>query len=760
MSGPLVEGREVIASTSRFGPRLCDSCNELFSVIESKLEQGQTGWVGVNCPTLSTLRNAVRPSCQFCIMLEPDIQAVGSKVRRDTLKLVASINYNNCFDYISFDLRSALHTTQYVSMTGAPADVFAYPGTSCREKVRNELASMKAYHDLNYVPPVSTENLPAWQLCRSWIDNCINNHDRCKSPSDRAGAWWPTRLLYIGSPNDGDLSGLKIPLHPTQDKQPHGSYMTLSHCWGDSKNMIKLTKDTYEHRTKHGFSYAELPKTFQDFVRLSRFLRNDFIWIDSLCIIQDSTDDWIRESQTMADVYQHSKCNIAATASQAPSEGCFYPRDPTRLPPLEVMLSKKRYLFFNKDLWYNNVEQAPLNRRSWVLQERVLAPRQIHCGREQLFWECYQTTACETFPFMFDFHEELSMATTNSLNVELTGLGLTMLEMSKLRFSGARYDWFPTDSHTTYAEIDKVCQFSHASRFEESLRRLEGASPEERFANMRHNIYQYWSSIVEWYSSCELSYRNDKLVAVLGIASRIQDVLEDIDDYVAGLWRSQLPWQLAWGSVLNWKPSTGASPSYRNDHGGTHLMAPSYDIAPSWSWACLNTKIYFPNFLGLETIALIEILNVHDGHKSAVRGTVDSVPESPLTLRCLLYKIHTCEGPDYILPNNYKQDDVKSITLEDPKLELNVDKIEMDSTESRDFWEQAYMLPITCDYSNYLVGIVVRPCQGRPGFYRRIASWSDIAFRASPGFAGACGGRLAQHARSVMDEDRMTITLI
>ncbi|KAI0890356.1 heterokaryon incompatibility protein-domain-containing protein [Annulohypoxylon maeteangense] len=751
MSRPLSEDREINVSKSRFGPRLCRHCNELFSVLElSSKKASEEIEARVNHhPTLSSLHNAVRSGCQFCVMLEPEIRAMEPNVVHphwDTLTVMAYMYGGKTITFeLYFDLPSYLPPdfprSPSIDTVGVLDSSLAYPGTSCREEVLRELASIKAYRNPNYVPPISTDSMSAWELCRSWIDNCTNNHDICKG--FRAEAWWPTRLLYIDSSNNDDLGSLNFQLHSTQDKQPRGSYMTLSHRWGNSDAMLKLTSDTYDHRIKNGFSYAELPQTFQDFVRLSRFLRNDYVWIDSLCIIQDSTDDWIQESKTMAEVYRHSKCNIAATASKGPTEYCFRTRDPTRIPPLEFTFRRgKKYLFFGRNLWRDSIEDAPLNQRSWVLQERVLAPRQIHCGREQLFWECYQTTACETFPFMFEFHEEFCMADRTPLTVELTGLGLTLLEMSRLRVPGVKYNLYFNPSpkshvHHSYTSIDTLCRRRNVSRFKETSKYLQGAIPDERLAHMRYNVYQYWTNLVEWYSSCELSHRSDKLVAILGIATRIQDVLEGIDGYVAGLWRSQLSWQLSWR----------LDSSYRYHDGRPHLMAPSYDIAPSWSWACLNSRVSFlppiPN-----TVSLIDVLDIHDGHQSSTTG---DVRESPLKLRCHLYKIYTSEeGLNYIQLN---VDDAKFQIPEDRKIKVDKGKMIMDSTESRRLWDQAYMLPLTDLYGKHVRGVVVSPCEGRLGFYRRIATWHEFPFY------NVRNTYLIAYAFR-MGEDKVTITLI
>lgn len=542
---------------------------------------------------------------------------------------------------------------------------------------------MPAYHDPNYSPGDSTNSPPALELCRSWIENCIKNHDKCKD--FKIDTWWPTRLLYVGHLSSGDISekdpsSLTIQLHLTRDKQPKGSYMTLSHCWGDSKEILKLTADEYDDRIENGFSYAELPKTFQDAVRISLFLRNDYIWIDSMCIIQDqeSKQDWIRESKSMTDVYRYSKCNIAATASRGPTEGCFYPRNPitvfqrfmlkgevTKDPPVE------RYFLLNHSCWDETVEDAPLNKRAWVMQERALAPRQIHCGRDQLLWECPQMTGCEPFP----------------LAVQFRPLG-----------SGPSV-------HMTECMPELIFKLSEISQ---TLVQPESATRDKSIVHMRYDIYQYWARIVDHYSTCALTYRTDKLVAISGIASRIQHALKDMDDYVAGLWRSQLPQQLLWQIQGIKEDST-----------------PSYTIGPSWSWACLDTNVYFPiAFPG--RLTLIDILDVHDGH------TITGSGESPLKLRCILRKIYYAAGKSpYILTCVHKHGDEEPSPRECKRVGVNKDNVHMDSVESRNCWKdwkEVYMMPVLWDrHGDSLTGLMVSSVgQERPGFYRRIGRWDHM----------------------------------
>ncbi|KAI1079717.1 hypothetical protein F5B20DRAFT_150338 [Whalleya microplaca] len=492
---------------------------------------------------------------------------------------------------------------------------------------------MPIYHDPNYSPGDLTNSPPALELCRSWIENCIKNHDKCKGL--KIDTWWPTRLLYVGHLSSGDISekdpsSLTIQLHSTRDKQPQGSYITLSHCWGDSKEILKLTADEYDDRIKNGFSYAELPKTFQDV------------------------------------------CNIAATASRGPAEGCFYPRNPvtvfqkfmlkgevTKDPPVE------RYFLLNHSCWDETVEDAPLNKRAWVMQERALAPRQIHCGRDQLLWECPQMTGCEPFPLAVQFRP--------------LGSGPAM--------------------HMTECMPELIFKLSEISQ---TLEQPQSATRDMSIKHMRYDIYQYWARIVDHYSTCALTYRTDKLVAISGIASRIQHALKYMDDYVAGLWRSQLPQQLLWQIQGIKEDST-----------------PSYTIGPSWSWACLDTNVYFPiAFAGRFT--LIDILDVHDGHTITGKG------ESPLKLRCILRKIYYAAGKSpYILTCVHNHGDEEPSPRECKRVGVNKDNVHMDSVESRNCWKdwkEVYMMPVLWNMvGDSSAGLMVSSVgQERPGFYRRI----------------------------------------
>jgi Heterokaryon incompatibility protein (HET) len=98
-------------------------------------------------------------------------------------------------------------------------------------------------------------------------------------------------------------------------------YTTLSRCWGLKQSLV-LKKST-SSRLQRGFPVEELPKTFREAVQLTQQLGVHYIWIDALCIFQDSGEDWRMEAATMSEVYSNSFLNIAASTAKDNDTGLF-----------------------------------------------------------------------------------------------------------------------------------------------------------------------------------------------------------------------------------------------------------------------------------------------------------------------------------------------------------------------------------------------------------------------------------------------------
>lgn len=130
----------------------------------------------------------------------------------------------------------------------------------------------------------------------------------------------PTRLLDLGDSN----YWIKL-WEPSSSLR--GEYACLSHCWGEHQPLKTLAENfqTFKHE---GISWDSFPKTFQEAITFSRSLNIRYLWIDSLCIIQDNNDDWNLQAANMASIYQHSLITLAATGSATCHEGLFNHPEP------------------------------------------------------------------------------------------------------------------------------------------------------------------------------------------------------------------------------------------------------------------------------------------------------------------------------------------------------------------------------------------------------------------------------------------------
>lgn len=145
------------------------------------------------------------------------------------------------------------------------------------------------------------------------IDICDQNHPGCKSLNPRL----PTRVLNVCAGEDHNGTTLE------ETTEAHGKYAALSHCWG-RETPATTTIANLDDR-KVDISIADLPLTFQEAIWLTRQLDLQYLWIDSLCIIQDDSNDWRREAPRMANVYGDAFITFSASHSTGCHTGLFPP---------------------------------------------------------------------------------------------------------------------------------------------------------------------------------------------------------------------------------------------------------------------------------------------------------------------------------------------------------------------------------------------------------------------------------------------------
>jgi hypothetical protein len=227
-----------------------------------------------------------------------------------------------------------------------------------------------------------------FEIARGWMKKCTEEHESCSA--EETGVM-PTRLLSIAT----DLPQLVL----TENLTTKPRYATLSHRWGGIEPS-KLTAKNLSLRL-NSIPLEELPKSFTDAIKIARELGIAYLWIDSLCIIQDDEKDWLKESSLMSSIYGGTSLNIAASSATDSSKGCFLkpPYYSGGLRAKVVVNGQERVQDFKEHEAYERAtSESFLATRAWALQERLLAPRTIHFGDRGAFWECGTTIASESLP--------------------------------------------------------------------------------------------------------------------------------------------------------------------------------------------------------------------------------------------------------------------------------------------------------------------------------------------------------------------------
>ncbi|AEO57406.1 hypothetical protein MYCTH_2303536 [Thermothelomyces thermophilus ATCC 42464] len=290
----------------------------------------------------------------------------------------------------------------------------------------------------------------------------------------------------------------------------------------------------------------DLPTTFSDAIHLSRALGIPYLWIDSLCIIQDDKADWNREAECMADVYGNATLTFSADAAPSGEDGLFQPVSRRRVPAAVKYCcpsspagdeDEPNYVYGRRIFVHGRYTSAekvhsitnappwvyePLHLRAWTFQEYLLSRRIVHFVTGELLWDCRRTEGCE-------------------------------------------------------CQIQEV--LTERPQFHDLLRtswRIHGT---------------VWWYFIETLSRRGMTYPSDSLPALAGIAKAVSASWRHNDCYIAGHWKSELPRSLLWrrGGQLH---HPGA-----HNYGGTNVASrrQARYVAPSWAWPSVVGPVYHDN---------------------------------------------------------------------------------------------------------------------------------------------------------------------
>ncbi|KAI1330308.1 heterokaryon incompatibility protein-domain-containing protein [Xylariaceae sp. FL0255] len=225
-------------------------------------------------------------------------------------------------------------------------------------------------------------------LVSQWLSECEANadggHSACKG---RDASWYPTRLLDLSTRRETGRIMLTVTDLEDHSSLSRGEYITLSHCWGTwgAKELPVLTTSNIDERVTYGMNSNLLPPTFRDAVEVAEWFNIRWLWIDSLCIIQDSREDWQREAPMMCEVYQNALLNISADHATDARGGCFRDRYFGTVDTFKLHMKPTQttwWVSIDERNLFEWVKDAPSSERAWIYRDT------FHFTEHEVFWEC------------------------------------------------------------------------------------------------------------------------------------------------------------------------------------------------------------------------------------------------------------------------------------------------------------------------------------------------------------------------------------
>lgn len=341
----------------------------------------------------------------------------------------------------------------------------------------------------------------------------------------------PTRVIDVGT------QFLRPFLYESKPGEV-GVWVALSYCWGKSQAVTTTLTSLARH--KSSLALDALPSTCRDAILAARVMSIRYVWIDALCIVQDSVEDWQSEASRMCFVYENAIITFVAPEASSSDVGLSIsnPRRGTVAVDFEMSHSSERRhgVIYVREamslpvfpLHVYRTHPSPhsiINTRAWTMQELLLSPRILWFGSAEIGWSCWSATACECQP--------------------------------RLTFE--------------YLHIDELNPQSKLLKISSSWKQI--GKPYTDWGKT-------WCDLVEQYTSRRLTVATDRLPAMSGLAAAVGNHLPS--GYLAGIWQSRLSSQMLWYSAWIVQSDSDAYSQTLED-----------DYAPSWTWASVPGSIVF-----------------------------------------------------------------------------------------------------------------------------------------------------------------------
>ena len=384
----------------------------------------------------------------------------------------------------------------------------------------------------------STTSHANLELASQWLMDCLTNHKLCRQYQRSSR---PKRLIEITNPETPFL----VDSSSIKDCQ----YATLSYKWEDqSANPYTTMKDNINSHY-NSIPFKALPSTIRQTMLVTKQLGLRYLWIDRLCLIQDSAADKDSEIPRMGDIYRGSTLTLYAWAADDAQQGLSVDRDPRWVKPCRLPLR----VTFGSDvkpcrrplpetsennemsgfIWARTTvppsRTSVMKSRGWILQEQRLAVRKLLFGHRELCWDCQSESWSENFPGLQREYGEQPGKDKDTIQYWL---------------------------HASNKKYDRQTSFKQA------------------------NLYDSWYKVIGDYTNRNLGNNADVLPGLAGLAKTLAD--NHGIQYINGLWMEDMEAGLLWRVV---RDETGVQrvAGWFGKPGTNSNQQMSLE-APSWTW--------------------------------------------------------------------------------------------------------------------------------------------------------------------------------
>ncbi|KAH8662520.1 heterokaryon incompatibility protein-domain-containing protein [Xylariales sp. PMI_506] len=584
--------------------QLCTSCQDLLTAL----------------PCKEVLRNNTSLSCYLCRLVKSAVQ-FPQAFRYDSLRsyriqfdrlinnsdIIEQVDHfeerteqddilaikcsNNDFTFTELPTEISRIFPAHGGSIAAPVTTTVKPCRVVAMNVRMPLSNLEGQDLVESGNVPGADSASTIQHINLLLQKCATQHQLCQETlSDNTDGSSPDAYPYtLRLINIISSAGVReIRLVEFDDDVP--KYSTLSHRWNTTSQRGKLTRNLLDEY-RRGIPLSELPKSFQDAISISLELDICYIWIDSMCIIQDDPSDWMQQSTQMGMIFERSFLTLAAVDSYSDDPntdmGLLLARDivPAKIEVESSFVADyeetvdeafslsptRRYIkggepvdlaSLDAGAWRSpecaiareyttfemSIERSIWSTRGWIFQERMLSKRVIYFTKEQVFWECAETTAGQ---------------------VDVPDKGAA----------------HASSGHSSKSAPQPYELVSSRRNLQWMLRTQTDKQPEPLLISKRNDgraCYDIWGEvqtlkawwlITERYSDCDLTFTKDRWFAIEGLCEVLGRRYDS--EIHAGIWAVGV------GAGLLWHARSGP------------LQPLSGFNAPSWSWLSLKGPIAY-----------------------------------------------------------------------------------------------------------------------------------------------------------------------